>query len=464
MNRKLQVQKIIAAMFNNDDGNSLMLTGGQLDMVDSILSEAFKRIIILTCTQYGKSLSIAIAALLRKLLSHRIEKIPIIAPSREQAQIIMNYIIEFVLEAPDQVFTNGLLNVRAIERLKTQFSKRRLAWDDGSEIRVLTADASSSSQDIHKAGKSIMGHGGTTVIVDEAALISDVIMAKVLRMLGKNKDAKLVLIGNPFNQGYFYQASISDRYKKIKIDWQQAVREGRYTKEFIEEMRESMDTELFSILYDVDFILGSQDSYISQKDMDFGKDKFKTREGNKIKVGVDVNRKGKDKSVILIRKGSEILDLWEQRVDDTTVIEGELDRFHVKHGFDWTDVNIDVIGVGAGLVDSMNAKDKEVTGVSAAATPENEEQYYNLRAELYGIVKEEIRRGALNIFEREKLIGQLVAPKREYKTRKGFVVLKLESKDDMTKRGISSPDIADALALSYYESTEILLDSLSYIS
>ena len=66
-------------------------------------------------------------------------------------------------------------------------------------------------------------------------------------------------------------------------------------------------------------------------------------------------------------------------------------------------------------------------------------------------MQSEIRNGGVDIYEDETLKGQVVAPKKEYRNKKGFVVMKVESKEDMARRGVKSPDHADALALTYYE-------------
>ena len=89
--------------------------------------------------------------------------------------------------------------------------------------------------------------------------------------------------------------------------------------------------------------------------------------------------------------------------------------------FDWGDVNIDVTGIGAGVVDRLEELEYDVNGVGGNEVPDSEESYFNKRAELWGIMQSEIRNGGVDIYEDETLKGQVVAPKKEYRNKKGFV-------------------------------------------
>jgi hypothetical protein len=77
--------------------------------------------------------------------------------------------------------------------------------------------------------------------------------------------------------------------------------------------------------------------------------------------------------------------------------------------------------------------------------------YLNRRAELWGAVKDALSKGELSfsLLPKEKqsqLTGELSAPKYKF-TSKGQI--QLEGKADMRKRGVKSPNTADALTLTY---------------
>lgn len=65
-------------------------------------------------------------------------------------------------------------------------------------------------------------------------------------MLGDNSaDNFLVKIGNPFKRNHFLKSYQSDRYYKIEIDYLRGMQEGRLTEDFIEEMREQPNFDIF---------------------------------------------------------------------------------------------------------------------------------------------------------------------------------------------------------------------------
>lgn len=464
--------KELYSIFQDDNDNPLELTEGQLDIGSAILDPDILRVVMSTPTQYGKSMTVAASACLLLFNPVQKEKILIIAPSKEQAQIIMNYVITFVLQVP--ALQDGLLNVKTVQRLKTQFSKDNLTWSDGRQVKILSASASSNVGDINKAGKNLMGSGGTTIIVDETALIPDIIMSKVLRMLGKSKRGKLVLISNPFGQGYFYQAAQSTRFHKIWIDYNQAIKEGRFTKDYIDEMRESMSTDDFKILYEVKFIEGGTDSYINGEDYEFGEERFKQNINNQkwveaknkepLKVGVDPARGGRDATGIVIRKGFK--KLYEEEYNNRKLIEikQHLIELQKEYNFKWEEVYVDMVGLGVGLVEMLELDGYEINGVSGAESPDTVEQYYNMRAELYGRAKDDIRQGGVDVYgiDNQKLRAELSRPQYKYRNKTGFTVVLLESKEDMKKRGMKSPNIADAWCLTYYEGIDSDLYGESY--
>jgi hypothetical protein len=392
-------------------------------------------------------------------------KVTIVAPSNDQSDIVMNYIRGDIVKVP--LFTRGLIDASKVERIQTEFSKDRIAWVDGREILTLTASAGSNSGDINKGAKSLMGFGGSDVIVDESALIPDPIFGKIFRMLGGDaENSRLIQISNPFNLNHFYKASIDPNYLHICIDYRQAIAEGRLNQRFVDEARNSMSPELFKIFYEVKFVVGSEDGYITNDDYESGLLYQKTErerfdlltEAEKMaalqnqprkKMGVDVAYYGGDKSVILIRQGTKILHKQSFEKIRQPAFRGEIVKAAQTFGIEWEDVNIDYIGVGVGLVEELQDEGMEVCGVIVSESPEDAALYLNKRAELWGRMKIGIREG-LEVPEGE-LKTQTLGPKYEYRYQNKGVVRKVESKEDMQRRGIDSPDEADALALTYFD-------------
>ena len=83
--------------------------------------------------------------------------------------------------------------------------------------------------------------------------------------------------------------------------------------------------------------------------------------------------------------------------------------------------------------------------------------YDDMTAYLWGTVKDKLIAEELSLENDNELVAQLSCRKQKMTSRGK---LYLESKDEMKKRGIESPDRADAVALSCYETKAFHIDSL----
>lgn len=114
---------------------------------------------------------------------------------------------------------------------------------------------------------------------------------------------------------------------------------------------------------------------------------------------------------------------------------------------------VDEGGVGGGVVDRLRQLGVPVTGVNFGARPDSGmlqelgglgERYANKRAEMWGSLREWLRRGAIP--KDQELQDDLTGVEYGYNSDNA---IQLERKEDMKKRGLSSPDVADALALTF---------------
>ena len=137
-------------------------------------------------------------------------------------------------------------------------------------------------------------------------------------------------------------------------------------------------------------------------------------------------------------------------------------------------INIDDCGLGGGVTDRLEEVKQEekltrmvIVPVNAAGkVPEEKTEHGNQKANdiydnmttyLWGTVKDKLMLEELSLENDNELVAQLTC--RKYRlTSKGKVLL--ESKEEMKKRGISSPDRADAVALSCYEKKAFDIGSL----
>lgn len=168
--------------------------------------------------------------------------------------------------------------------------------------------------------------------------------------------------------------------------------------------------------------------------------------GGKKVLGVDVARYGDDKSVITKRDGQKVLDQISTSKEDLMQLVGRVKRIYLDEHYD--EVRVDVIGVGAGVVDRLLEENVNVVGLNNASSASDPERYKNLRAESYWGLRERIKDGDISLPDDEGLISELTAIKYKYNSRGQ---LEIESKEDMKKRNLHSPDKADSLVLSFYE-------------
>lgn len=164
--------------------------------------------------------------------------------------------------------------------------------------------------------------------------------------------------------------------------------------------------------------------------------------------GVDVSRLGADKSALVVRQGNHVLEIQTFNNMDLMQFCGA-----IKNKYDETQtmnkpkvICIDSIGLGAGVVDRLREQDLPVKGVNVAESPSSKKTYLNLRAELWFKVKEWLESREVRIPNDDGLVYELASPSYSF-TSAGK--LKLESKQEMKKRGYKSPDKGDALAITF---------------
>jgi hypothetical protein len=111
------------------------------------------------------------------------------------------------------------------------------------------------------------------------------------------------------------------------------------------------------------------------------------------------------------------------------------------------------------VVDRLRELDMPVRGINVSESPSTNKNYLNLRAELWFKIKDWLAQRDCRLPPDDDLMAQLVSPSYEY-TSSGKI--KLESKESMKRRGIKSPDLADALALTMASDAANFSGSLSF--
>ncbi|MYA50348.1 MAG: hypothetical protein F4045_12355 [Chloroflexi bacterium] len=161
-------------------------------------------------------------------------------------------------------------------------------------------------------------------------------------------------------------------------------------------------------------------------------------------VGVDVGRFGFDKSAICVRQGERVFDLRSFAKMDTMRLVHEVQQTLRTWGAEA--VFVDEGGVGGGVVDRLRELGEPVYGVHFGGRAPHRTRFYNMRSEFFWELRMLLNDGLLALPRDEELAGQLISLRYDVSS-SGQV--RLQGKREMRKRGLPSPDKADALALAF---------------
>lgn len=464
--------------------------------MDIIARRRFPRVQLILPTQYGKSLCVADGVLLR-ISTHK-EKWAIVAPSEEKARIIMDYIIDRVFD--DIIFSSQLEYHTTKEKLKQERSKTRITFNGGGEVRVYSGNAANSKQ----TKSALLGFGAPNIILDEAGQLGDELYSTVKRMVGGSEGTVsgtfLLEIGNPVYDNHFKRTWFGDRYKKIYVNDEMALAEGRYTRDYLNEMADEAGYDwMYACLFpDAEDVLPSgyrrlvPDLVIDDAQTDTMPEwKYRldpetgepilNKWGHKIiddqvLLGIDPAGTGKNKCKFVLRFPEHHFSFVAATSDSddldeiADIAESLIREWSVG---DWRTV-IDAGGVGHGLpailrkrgylVKAILFGEKNVkhNGEIIFKVPDG---FVNIRAWMYWEARKWL------IKESGKLLREI-----------GFMELKLinykqnsslrtqiEPKDEMIKRlaqegkKVESPDTADAFVLTFVNTSSIVEEDDIYV-
>ena len=162
--------------------------------------------------------------------------------------------------------------------------------------------------------------------------------------------------------------------------------------------------------------------------------------------GLDVARTGSDETACYsVRNGVVRMELRLPDVSDTMEIVGKAGELFRDLDNKVTSMKVDVIGVGGGVYDRMRELGHPVHAFNSSEKARNPRKFKNRRAEAYWAVRSMLENDLLDLDgEDEELISQLGSIKWKIDSAGR---IQIESKEEMAKRGISSPDLADAVVM-----------------
>ena len=290
-------------------------------------------------------------------------------------------------------------------------------------------------------------------LVEEASGVPDVVF-QVAEGALSTAGAKTVMCGNPTrSDGFFYESFHAQRHMWSNITV--SCHDGEYVSEdFLANMADKYGEE--SNVYRVrvlgEFPTQSDDVLVPLYIVEEAtKRDIEPSPTTPVVWGLDVARFGGDRSALAKRQGQALLEpikTWQNKdlmeLAGIVLTEYEACNYQSRPQA----VYIDAIGLGAGLADRLRELDLPAVAISVSETASLKERFGRLRDELFWNAREWFEGRDVKIPDDDTLIQEITAIRYKYlSTGK----LKVESKDEMKRRGQRSPDVADAFVLTFAE-------------
>lgn len=163
-------------------------------------------------------------------------------------------------------------------------------------------------------------------------------------------------------------------------------------------------------------------------------------------IGVDPADQGPDRTAIVFRRGRMVPRIHTYQGRSTMEVAGIVSQMIAESSPDA--VFVDAVGIGAGVADRLRELGHKVFPVHSGSKAQDHKTYANKRAEMWGRAKAWLEDSPCRMPNNPPLITDLTAPGYRFDSAGRLLI---EKKDDMRARGIRSPDIADALCLTFAE-------------
>jgi hypothetical protein len=336
-----------------------------------------------------------------------------------------------------------------------EWQKERIFAKDHAETWFLQARAFARSADPQEQGRILSGLHSRfpLVLIDESGDMAPSVGRAAEQALGGCRRGLVAQAGNPTSQsGLLYDSCVTRRdawsVVRITADPDDPERTPRVDIAWAREQirlygRENPWVQAYILGL---FPSGAMDALLSAEQVAESW-KRAPREADYAHapgiLGCDVARFGDDRTVIVRRQGNICWEPITMRGAATDVVAGRLATLATEHGAEAIFVD-GTGGYGAGVVDALRRTRHAPIEVAFSGAP-IDERFFNKRSEMWWLMAEWVKKSGALPPGCTELLPELTAP--TYWLQNGK--LRLEEKDQIKKRLGRSPDVADALALTF---------------
>jgi hypothetical protein len=284
------------------------------------------------------------------------------------------------------------------------------------------------------------------LICDEASAIPEAVFESASGSMSGHS-ATTILISNPTrNTGLFFKT-----HHQLSSDWKtmhvSCMDNRLVSQDFVNQIAATYgeNSNAYRVRVLGEFALKDDDSLISAELVDAAMTRDVVLDSNvPIVYGVDVARFGSDRTVICKRQGNVVLSFKHWSGED---LMGTVGRIVHEAGIDKPEeICVDSIGLGGGVADRLRELGHNVRDVNVSESIALNQSAARLRDELWIAAKDWLETRAVRLPKDDDLRAELIGPTYSF-TSNGKI--KVEGKSEMKKRGMRSPDIADALCLTF---------------
>ena len=286
------------------------------------------------------------------------------------------------------------------------------------------------------------------LVVDEASGVPEQVFEAAAGSMSGHSAVTIMLSNPTRSSGTFYesQTRLSDSWWTRR--WS-CVDSPLVSDEFVEEMRQRYGEEsnAFRIRVLGEFPLADDDTIIPFHLVESATHRdVEVSDETKPVWGLDVARFGTDCTALCKRQGPVVTEIRSWRGLDLMQTVGRVVAEYeaLSPSNRPREILVDSIGIGSGVVDRLRELELPVRGINVAESPSMKETYTNLRSELWFKTKAWLEDRSCKLPPNDQLIAELTSIRYSF-TSSGK--MKAEGKDEMRRRGLSSPDLADALCL-----------------